>query len=285
MRTLPKQLIQLSTISLIVLSQVTLGLAQDYYFRRVPGDNEVIHRFNPKDQTPLDHRSIRLLVWNLYKGDRASWKRDFLQLSSNRDILLLQEFYLNQQMETTFADLLEFDFICATSFILKRYGKEISTGVATAATSAPLSYRYLRSPDLEPIIKTPKMLLFTTYPLTGPQPQLLVVNIHGINFVNSQALSRQLEQAAAEIESFEGPVVFAGDFNTWSANKREVLVAITKRLGMSEVLFSPDTRMLVLGRPVDYIYLRGLEAVNSKVYGDIDGSDHFALAAELKVSL
>jgi endonuclease/exonuclease/phosphatase (EEP) superfamily protein YafD len=251
---------------------------------RVPGDNEVIHRLNPGSEQPLDHRSIKLTVWNMFKGKKKSWEQDLHLLSTDSDILVLQEFFLNEKMLDAFHQLPHFDFLGATSFIVKRWGKETPTGVFTASTSSPIDYSFLRSIDLEPVIKTPKMLLFTTYPLTGPHPELLVVNIHGINFVKAGALQRQLEQAAERIEKFQGPVIFAGDFNAWSERKKAALDSVLSRIGMSEVTFHDDTRMLVFKRPVDFIFLRGIEVLSSQVYGNLEGSDHFALEAYLKVS-
>ena len=112
-----------------------------------------------------------------------------------------------------------------------------------------------------------------------------MVNIHAINFVTSSALHSQLMDAAEVIKSHSGPAIFAGDFNTWTFEKQSFLRELTQKLGFQEVTFENDTRKKMFGWILDFIFVRELEVVSSKVHDDLDGSDHKAISAKLKYQM
>jgi endonuclease/exonuclease/phosphatase (EEP) superfamily protein YafD len=251
----------------------------------IPEDDKVIQKFGNYDTTlkNLDPQSIKVLVWNMYKGQNPSWREDFLSLSQNKDVLLLQEIYTTDLMLDTFAES-DFGFEMATSFLNSKEGY-LATGVGNASKVKPLSIFYQRSPDLEPFIKTPKMVSFTEFALEGEKEKVIFISIHAINFVSARKLERQLMQVEQFLRTWKGPVVFAGDFNTWSKKKIGVMRGMARRLGLSEVQFDPneDDRMETFGNKLDYIFTKGLRHLNSKVHGSILGSDHKALEVELAI--
>jgi endonuclease/exonuclease/phosphatase (EEP) superfamily protein YafD len=83
---------------------------------------------------------------------------------------------------------------------------------------------------------------------------------------------------------FQGPVVFAGDFNTNSADKTRCLEAFAGQLGLRALAFQPDGRTLSkLSRlPLDHAFVRGL-AVLAASAPDVPGSDHQPLVLRLAV--
>ncbi len=245
----------------------------------VPQDNDVLTSYGQSSIERLNPESIKILVWNLYKGKNASWSRDFKRASQGKEILLLQEVYLGPKMKQTLSKLDGYMHKTATSFIYKSKG--IRTGVSNASKVAPLETHYLRSKNVEPIVNTPKVTLLNYYPIENSPSELLTINIHAVNFVTVAALSSQLSAAAKKIEAHSGPVIFAGDFNTWSERKIELLKNISSTLNLQEVKFSNDQRTQVFGRYIDYIFVRGLSVKTSKVWANLQGSDHKALEAEL----
>jgi endonuclease/exonuclease/phosphatase (EEP) superfamily protein YafD len=112
----------------------------------------------------------------------------------------------------------------------------------------------------EPLVRTPKATLITQYKITGmPDKTLLVVNIHAINFVDDKYFFRQLQRLQSIIKQHQGPVLFAGDFNTWNeARFAKLQQLVTKRLGMQEIPIPPETRQTSLGLVVDHAFVRGL---------------------------
>ena len=81
----------------------------------------------------------------------------------------------------------------ATAFVEKE--SESAAGVATGSIARPSKVEFRRAPVNEFITHTPKMTLITRYPLAGTRDgrhELLVANIHGINFRGEGPFKRQL---------------------------------------------------------------------------------------------
>ncbi|EQC48840.1 endonuclease/exonuclease/phosphatase family protein [Bacteriovorax sp. BSW11_IV] len=248
----------------------------------VPKNGDFVETLGHPSTDSLNPNHISVLVWNMYKGQNETWKEDYLELSKNKDILLLQEMFLNEKMRSTFSEQEGIEFQTGTSFIYVK--DDAKTGVINASTAKAQEIIPRQSKVREPVINTPKMAMITTYSLAGRNDKLMVINIHAINFVTALELSVQLFDLASFIEKHNGPVVFAGDFNVWSTQKQKLLFYIVKKLGLKTVEFDPasDDRMRVFGRIIDFIFIRGLEYDNSRVWGEIEGSDHKAMTVDLK---
>ena len=53
------------------------------------------------------------------------------------------------------------------------------------------------------------------FPITGTDQQLLVVNVHAINFVMLHTFEAFIKQLISAMKNHHGPILLAGDFNTW----------------------------------------------------------------------
>ncbi len=246
----------------------------------VPKTEDIMYNIGRFSKSALNPNSIKILVWNIYKGSRPSWSQDFNKLSRNQDIIMIQEMYLNPVMNDLFEDHQGYGYHTATSFI---YLPSLTrTGVANASRVKPVRSKFQRSRVREPLSNTPKMALESFYKIKGTNQELMVVNIHAINFVSSNKLAIQLKDIAKDIKKFDGPVVFAGDFNTWSNDKlyimREIII---QELNMKEVHFKEDHRKAIFGNIIDYIFIKDLDVINSKSFGDTKGSDHTPMQVEL----
>jgi endonuclease/exonuclease/phosphatase (EEP) superfamily protein YafD len=224
----------------------------------------------------LGPNNFSILSWNTYKGSKADFQSDLIDYSRNIDILLLQEAALSEELKNWLG--LSFNkWLLAVAF--ENQGTKI--GIMAASKASSLSHCAFQEP--EPLIVIPKMMLVTTYPLSGSDRRLLVVNVHMVNFtLSTEALRRQLAEVTEIIKKHDGPVIFAGDFNTWSRD-RELLVSGTmSELKLHPVTFSPDNRSLFLNRTVDGIFYRGLEVTDSYSH-KVESSDHNPLEVHFKV--
>lgn len=265
----------------------TLGQLKPIEFH-LPAEGLEITSLGSYEESPsagLDPNSLKVLVWNLYKGKKESWKKDFSDLMANRDIAILQEAVLDDNMGGVFKQKFEMGIEMATSFINDE--TDVATGVATASKLGPISSFFQRSNARESVVKTPKVVLFNTYSISGSQNDLLVINIHAINAVSKKDFMDQVQNVASVIREHVGPCIWAGDFNTWSKGRTRALSKLTRRLGFVEVTFEDDQRTTPPGarfkEKLDHIFVKGLKIKSSKVYGDIEGSDHKAMSVELSV--
>ena len=250
----------------------------------VPAKKDIMMMMGSYSDSSLDPEKISILVWNMYKGANETWKRDYQNLIKGKDLIIAQEMYLDEQMRETFNEHDLFGYHTATSFMY--IPSQTRTGVTTASYAVPTSFIHQRSRAIEPVIKTPKMTLITKYELDGMEEELMVVNIHSVNFVTVAAMKSQLVDAADEIEKHKGPVIFAGDFNTWSWGKVVTMKRILEdRLGMKEVTYKIDNRKKVFGEIIDYIYIKGLDVIESESFSEeqIPGSDHPPMTAVLRI--
>lgn len=247
----------------------------------VPKDDNVFKSFGKFEHDEIDKDIIDVFVWNIYKAKKKNWRPQFQTQVEKYDFFLFQEMLTNPLISDVFSNTEHLGFTTATSFIYSK--NEQRTGVATGAKYTPSWKKFLRSKKREPILSTPKITLFTKYPIKGSNKELLIVNIHAINFVTSASLNSQLTDASKVISSHDGPTIFAGDFNTWTFEKQSFLKKITKDIGMEEVTFKNDQRTKMFGWILDFIFVKNLKIIDSKVHIDLDGSDHKAISAKLKL--
>ncbi len=251
--------------------QINAGLIPKH---KTPKDNDVISVVDMTTTNRLPE-TFKVVVWNMYKGKKPSWESSFMKLSSDHDILVAQEMFMKGRMEEIFNTHEGFEFASATSFFFD--GKE-RTGVATISKTPSIDQEFQRSYYREPIIRSPKVVLVSTYPMDNGE-ELLVANIHAINFVSARKLRHQIQAVANRIMEHEGPVIFAGDFNTWSRRKQRYMRKILKAVGLTEVKYPDgDHRMRVFKNLIDFLWYRGLDLKEAKVLGEIDGADHIPMS-------
>ncbi len=216
----------------------------------------------------LDPAKINLLIWNTHKGQEAGWLEEFERLSVDQDLLVLQEAYLKDGLRD-FLRSRTFAWDLATTFMRYR----VETGVMTASPVAPTSACVQRT--MEPLFSLPKSTLISRYPIKGSNETLLVGNIHAINFtLGTAAFRSQLDRLASELDAHDGPMIVAGDFNSWSESRLSVLeeVLVDTR-SMRQVAFNDKHPREIFGHTVDRVYYRGLTVAKSRVL-EAHTSDH-----------
>jgi endonuclease/exonuclease/phosphatase (EEP) superfamily protein YafD len=224
----------------------------------------------------IDPSSFTVLSWNSHRGGHKDWNRDLIALGGEADIILLQEAALQSALDTQL-DISANQWLMATAFQLD--DREI--GVMSAARVAPHAYCVAREP--EPLFKIPKIGLAAAYPLSGLEMSLLVVNIHIVNYtINVDAVQRQIGALEQIVRAHEGPVIVAGDFNTWNDEREELVRQKMEELGMTSVAFDPDHRVSFFNHKVDGVFYRGLEVTKSLSH-QVESSDHNPLEVHFRL--
>lgn len=241
---------------------------------QLPPESSILEEFGSTAQTSLGN-TINVLVWNVYKGRVPGWKDDFRHLVDQADLILVQEAYLPSPMAELFRSFAELHWDYAKSYRYIATGN--TTGVAIGSKAKSLTVGYLRSPSREPLVGTPKMAILTEYSLQGREENLLVVNNHALLVVSTSRFGEQMMRIASEIKKHRGPVIWAGDFNTWSSSRLELIKKITAELGLHPVQFEPDKRTHRFDQPIDHAFIREFEVISSRVHDVVETSDHKAL--------
>lgn len=239
------------------------------------------HSFQGQAQnSAFEPDSIKALVWNIKKSEEDAWQAEFLNYARNQSLFLLQEVYQTSQFQFTQNYFPQFRFDMTTGF---KY-KGINTGVMNASSVRPSQIRFSHTVDTEPVVNTPKGNIFTTYPIKGIREELLVISVHGINLTGFDTFKRHMQQMIRVIKEHQGPVLWAGDFNTRTKERTEYLLQQTKELGMSEVKFiNGDRRMtwILTKNFLDHAFVRGLEVKHAEVIANSQGSDHKPMVMDL----
>ena len=172
----------------------------------------------------------------------------------------------------------------------------IEEGVMTLSSVNPSSAQRIRSKERELLFLTPKAALASFFQVENGR-ELCLVNLHGLNFDPTGAqLVRQLEALAREISSFTGPLIVAGDFNTWNGPRMKAVEALSADLDLVEV--KPNypggktghvpprvVRRAVGFRPemhLDRIFVRGFRPIQVSWMMEYRASDHVPILARLE---
>lgn len=223
----------------------------------------------------LDASNIRLLSWNVQKNKRTAWRRDFESLTSDRDLVLVQEASLRED------SIDAIDSSRYWSFAPGYASTGAVSGVLTMSRSKPISQ--CSFVNYEPLLRTPKATSITRYGLTSTEETLVVVNIHAVNFsMGLGAFERQFEQVQSVLEAHEGPIIFSGDFNTWRTKRIAIVAGLAESLGLTALEFSEDRRKKIFGNYLDHVYVRGLSALDSSTEL-VNSSDHNPMSVTLRL--
>ena len=224
--------------------------------------------------------SFGLLNWNVYKKNRSNAEfSSFLQshFETLPEFMLLQE----AQFDPDRGCMLEsFSFEAAANLEMEHgyYGVLTASRVVTQDAKAFLSE------EKEMFFGTHKSLLLSTY-LFEDGRELLLVNIHAINFRENNAYEREKQRLYRFLATYQGAVVLAGDFNTWSSSRLKILLEVTESLGLHRVAYASEEGIKsFFGNHLDMIFYRGLELLDHAVLDDGGISDHRPLYASFALS-
>lgn len=216
-----------------------------------------------------DGEDLCIMVWNIYKQQRDDWLSVLKSYSAQSHLMLLQEAQSTPELvDFATSHYVVADQVPAINFPLKSYH---SSGVMTLANTHPMYCCPLR--QQEPLLRLSKSALITVYPLVEDQ-FLMVINVHAVNFsLGVDVYYQQLEAIGDHLTLHDGPVIFAGDFNTWSRKRLNLLYRFARVMRLQKVNFSFDFRIKAFGLPLDFIFYRGMKVKEARVV-HTEASDH-----------
>lgn len=217
--------------------------------------------------------TIELLVWNVQKFENPL-ALEWLQEAPSQ-IILTQESIASVQQE--FAHTL--DATQAFSPGYRTFDNETSGVGIISKLSTSLNCAWQHE---EPWLLTPKATLVSA--LQFANKTLIAVNLHAINFsIGTQELEQQLAAISEVIDQYDGPVVIAGDFNTWSQARTEVLERFIQQHDLTAAKFEPDYRVRPFSYPLDHILTKNVDVLNTR--SEQSGlSDHTPLILTIRPS-
>ncbi len=243
--------------------------------------------FSSAEQLP---NHITLVSWNAQKGSDVRFRADMAHLlvQHNPDFVLMQEatedLLIHQGIGGHFAGSWRYPF-----------PKGPTIGLMTLSKVPPGQLMPLPTRHREFFVTAPKLSLATQYPLPDGR-NLLLINVHILAFERgrNKAVAEQLQGLKVVMLAHEGPIILAGDFNTWNRQRLGMLEQLASELGLTEVVGFPDGRRTggtgyrwadkVYGiswdLPLDRIYYRGFSAYSAEIL-PYDSSDHAALLVKL----
>ena len=265
----------------------------------------------------LNPNFIQVVQWNVYEyNDLVNSpagcfiETNFCNLLRSSDLLLLQESksfsgpiralgdrYLNMNTKyLVFApyavnkdehnrDLLfmSFDEKARRGLIEQEqdhYGSALYSSVQPELTEVRMS----ENPDQ--VFEVYMPLIAATYPLSGRSDKLLVINFHNRAMVDASEQLDLLYKAEKIIAGHPGPVLFAGDFNTWTENKVHNVYDLARRQGLLKIHFDSLFDSPFGPRQLDHAFVRGISVVpqSLRVHEATQNfSDHKAISYSLTV--
>lgn len=210
---------------------------------------------------------LNVLVWNIYKQGRDNWQRALDSLSADKQLLLLQEASMTESFKQWLVDG-NWMSNQVTAF------KALGSGAGVINIAQKLPEKACAYTSTEPWLRLPKSALYSQYRLSNGDT-LAVVNIHAINFtVGTDEYRSQIAALEVLLKQHTGPIVFAGDFNSWSEYRLDAMKQALQQADLQEVVFSPDNRtQFITGQRLDHVFYRGLVLKNAKA-PQSDASDH-----------
>ncbi|WOT03639.1 endonuclease/exonuclease/phosphatase family protein [Shewanella youngdeokensis] len=275
-------------VKLILFLMLVVGASSFYIYHNtdIPSEDTLLSSsvntdpaeqcINIAEPTPIDrHGNLDIATWNIYKQTKDDWLSVLTTLTDRTELLLLQE--VSQSVELTQQlEILKEAWVLSKAFVYE--GEPI--GVMNISAGYPISSCSYRL--AEPLIKYPKSLLISHY-LLSDSSQLLVINIHSVNFtLGLKAYRQQLEIVATAMNSHTGPIILAGDLNTWSQERLSYIQELVKQAGLTEAIPKDDSRTTFMGSPLDHIFYRELQLVNTESIVT-DSSDHNPVKAYFRL--
>lgn len=278
-----QKILWLSLLTLIITNQ-TWAAGSGYgscsfLCESIPNDNNVMHSMGQASLPTLNSTKLSILSWNLYKGRKSEFKKSFATLAKGRDLIMLSEATTGSPVSDSLKAIKGWEWHLAASFDMKN---NIAAGTAIGSAARPYNPHYYRTKDVEPFVKSPKATVLAYYAIPGTAKKLLAISIHGINWDGNDALGRQLNMILPEIKAHDGPIIFAGDFNTKNATR----VALTKRIlgqaGLKQVPWQNPMKK----NQLDDAFTRGMIVNRARLVHDyIDkGSDHPAIDLQVQLT-
>jgi len=223
--------------------------------------------------------SFGVLCWNVYKNNHKDQRfQDFLAREVNKqsiDCILFQEASFRDNHHFQLPDF-SYDAAANLEFRGEFYG------VLTASRVESIDAQAYLSEGRETLIGPHKSLLLSRYPFADGS-SLMILNIHAINFRETKRYFKELERFFALVTQHSGPLIVAGDFNSWNKKRMDKLHQTAMQLSLTAVSFESKEKIKsFMGKDLDFVFYRGLRLVETVVMDTDRLSDHNPLFVRLE---
>lgn len=219
----------------------------------------------------------RFVTWNIYKGEKDGLEEDYAFFIDNYDFVVTQEFLFDDELE----DLAETKLNNYWAFAKSFESGDGWTGVATVSKWQAKQSTAVQSPGKEPITNTPKMSLISLFSIDDGR-ELMIINVHALNFnLSHSAFKKQIDDVISRIQNHVGPMILAGDFNTWADERRTYLLKKTEAIGLTRA--DLENPMGIMNATLDHIFYRDVVLSTSMVLDDVFTSDHAPMMVEFSL--
>jgi len=224
-------------------------------------DNVLVQEKMGSPEENGNHLNYEIAVWNMHKGNRRTFEREYLSL--NADMVIGQEILLTKK----FLELNQNRYLTlSTGFFMKK-GKRTGTGIMS--NLEPLSSKAFVSPEVERFGKAPKTITKNEY------PYFTVYSVHGMTTKN---VMKQMREIEGDLANTPSSVIVAGDFNT---NRHKEIMALDnfmETLGLHRITKGYDGKFLV-----DHVYTRGINLVGKVKTYKTQASDHPIIKFKIRI--
>jgi len=235
--------------------------------------------FDAKNIPKFVPNTFGLLIWNVNKNNQKVNVKTYLKslaLKYRLDFVLLQEAKFQKKHTIPFQ---AYSYGAAANLQIRNN----YYGVLTASSVDIHNQKALISKSKESLLNTHKSALLTTYKISEHK-ELTVVNIHAINFKNSQYFKLELNRILVELREYEDAIIVAGDFNSWNKKRVDILNRFCIELKLSKTIIEKSDKIKsFLNYDLDHIFYRGLTLDFATVLECNKLSDHNPLYAYFKI--
>ncbi len=220
---------------------------------------------------PLNKSTLTILTWNAHKFADTQYFIDLKKLSQKSDLIFIQEAMHSAGWQNAFASHMPFDWSFNKSFCMDSQ----ATGVMTGSRLPLIMPRTILSTGTEPVSFTPKASGISY--IQFQNKKIMLINTHALNFNFGNDFEDQIDQMINLISQTDLPIIWAGDFNSWSPGRRSYLFNQAMSQGLDALIPKNDTRTLKL----DHILVRGFKSTKTEVLHQFNSSDHYPVMTEL----
>jgi endonuclease/exonuclease/phosphatase family metal-dependent hydrolase len=263
-------------------------------------------KFAPLPLTLWPPKSLRIVDWNIARGQQLQGITDFLA-SANADILILQEVDVNARRTHRLNIAEEIGRKLGMNYVFGREFEELVQGSknspayhgqATLSKWPILNPRLIRFskqshfwqphwflPKIEPFQERRGGRIALVAQISVAGRKLVTYNLHLESRGTDALRISQLEEVLADATrcDAECPVIVAGDLNL-DASTEPVALTLA-RAGFQDAVASPripttPAHGLLAGRRrIDWAFIRGpLRPSSGQVHGNVKASDHYPIS-------
>jgi len=223
--------------------------------------------------------NFAMISWNVYKNNlkQSAFKPYLRSLLGVKkiDLMLFQEANFKSDKKCILSEF-AIDAAANMEFGGKFYG------VLTASMTESQKSQAFLSEAKESLVGTHKSLLLSHF-VFKDRTTLLVLNVHAINFRENNRYDVEMDSFLEYVKGHDGPMIIAGDFNSWNKKRMKKITEMQEVLSLQTISFRDKNKIKsFMGYPLDYIFYRGLELIDSAVIDGKELSDHNPLFARFR---